>query len=113
MDAVKNANLALAFFLEIAMLVALGFAGWSATAIWWLRYILLIALPALAIVLWAVWAAPKSPRRLPLARLVLFKALMFGVTTILILASKAGAAALVFGVLAAVHLLLVVAFRQH
>jgi hypothetical protein len=113
MDGLKAANLGLAFLLEIAMLVALGFAGWAATPIWWLRYILLIGLPALAIVLWAVWAAPKSAKRLPPAGLVLFKTLIFGITTFLLWASMQPVAAAMFGGIAAVHLLLVVAFRQH
>ncbi len=113
METLKSANAVLAFLLEIAMLAALGFAGWAATPIWWLRYILMIGLPAIAIVLWAVWAAPRSARRLPLAGLVLFKTLMFGVTTFLLWASMQNAAALLFGVIAAVHLLLVLTFKQH
>lgn len=112
MDAIRAANLALAFFLEIAMLVALGYAGWAATDIWWLRYLLLIGWPALAILLWAIWAAPKSGRRLPGPALLIFKAAIFGVTTFLLWAAGASPAALLFGALAAIHLGLAVLLKQ-
>jgi hypothetical protein len=112
METLRAANLTLAFGLEIAMLVALGYAGFAATDIQWLRYLLLIGWPALAIVLWAIWAAPKSGRRLPAPALLVFKAAMFGVTTFLLYAAGANAAALLFGALAALHLVLAVLFRQ-
>ena len=112
MEALRAANLALAFFLEIAMLVALGYAGWAATDIWWLRYLLLIGWPALAIVLWAIWAAPRSGRRLPAPALIVFKAAIFGVTTLLLLAAGTPAAALLFGALAALHLGLAALLKQ-
>ena len=112
MEAIRTANLALALFLEIAMLVALGYAGWAATDIQWLRYLLLIGWPALAIVLWAIWAAPKSGRRLPAPALLVFKAAIFGVTTFLLWAAGTTSAALLFGALAAIHLGLAVQLKQ-
>ena len=112
MDAIRAANLALAFFLEIAMLVALGYAGWAATDIQWLRYLLLIGLPALAIVLWAIWAAPRSGRRLPGPALLIFKAAILGVTTFLLWAAGVSPAALLFGALSAIHLGLAVLLKQ-
>jgi hypothetical protein len=111
-DAIRTANLALAFFIEIAMLVALGYAGWAATDIQWLRYVLMIGWPALAILLWAIWAAPKSGRRLPGPALLLFKTAIFGVTTFLLFAAGTSAGALVFGTLAAVHLGLAALLKQ-
>ena len=112
MDVLRNANLALAFLVELAMLVALGYAGWAATDIWWLRYLLLIGWPALAIVLWAIWAAPKSGRRLPAPALLLFKLAIFAVTAFLLWAAGQAPAALLFGIVAASNLGLGLLLKQ-
>ncbi len=80
MQMLRVGNLVLAFALELAMLAAYFVTGWWSTDIMWLRFVLAIGLPALAIVLWAVWAAPKARKtRLHGAPLVTFKLLIFGV----------------------------------
>jgi hypothetical protein len=74
----RSGNLLLAFLLEVAMLVAFCRAGWSATRVMWLRIVLAIGLPAVAIALWAVWAAPRAgKRRLKMPALLIFKAVIF------------------------------------
>ena len=55
-------NLGLRFLLEIASLVGIGWAAWSATASFW-RWPLVIAAPLAAIVLWTVFAVPEDPSR--------------------------------------------------
>ncbi len=53
-----------AFLLEIAMLISLCYSGFKVgkTAIW--SYTLAVLLPGIAIVLWGIWAAPRSAGRL-------------------------------------------------
>ena len=63
MQGLKAGNMALAFAVEIAMLAGFAFAGWAATDILWLRIILAIMLPGIAIAMWAVWAAPKASKK--------------------------------------------------
>ena len=55
---------ACAFALEIAMLVLLAVTGTKIGSTLAVHVILAIALPALALGLWAIWAAPTSRRRL-------------------------------------------------
>jgi hypothetical protein len=114
MGGLKNGNLALAFAVEIAMLAAFAVAGWASTPILWLRIVLTIALPAIAIVLWAVWAAPKAKkRRLKPGPLLVFKIVIFGFATLAWWLAGLGLIAAIFGVLAAINLLGIVAFRQY
>jgi hypothetical protein len=110
----KNGNLALAFFVELAMLVAFAAAGWAATPILWLRIVLMVALPGIAIAMWAVWAAPKAKkRRLKPGPLLLFKTIIFAAATLAWWVAGMGLIAAIFGVLAAINLLGIVAFRQY
>jgi hypothetical protein len=114
MGGLKNGNLALAFAVEIAMLAAFAAAGWASTPILWLRIVLTIALPGIAILLWAVWAAPKAKkRRLKPRPLLLFKLIIFGFATLAWWFAGMGLIAAVFGALATINLLGIVAFRQY
>ena len=110
----KCGNLALAFAVEIAMLAGFALAGWAATPIPWLRLVLTIGLPALAILMWAVWAAPKAgKRRLKPASLLLFKLTIFGFATLAWWLAGHSFIAAVFGTLAAINLIAAWAFRQY
>jgi hypothetical protein len=114
MSGLKNGNLALAFAVEIAMLAAFAVAGWASTPILWLRIVLTIALPAIAILTWAVWAAPKArKRRLKPGPLLVFKLVIFGFATLAWWLAGLGLIAAIFGVLAAINLLGIVVFRQY
>ena len=114
MTSLKNGNLALAFALELAMLAGFALAGWNATQILWLRLLLTIALPGIAIVMWAVWAAPKAKkRRLQPWPLMLFKLIIFGFATLAWGLAGAGLIAAIFGTLAAINLLGAWVFRQY
>ena len=115
MQGLKAGNLVLAFAVELAMLAAFALAGWAASGILWLRIVLLVALPGLAIALWAVWAAPKASRKTRLGPrlLLLFKLAIFAAATLAWWLAGQGFIAAVFGTLAAIHLLGIVAFRQY
>lgn len=69
--------LTLAFLAELAALAALARWGWSAAgAIGW-RVVLAVASPAVAAVLWGIFAAPHAPVQVPVIT-VLVKVLVFG-----------------------------------
>ncbi|MFD9612392.1 YrdB family protein [Streptomyces sp. NPDC059083] len=76
--ALRVANEGLAFLLELAALAALARWGWEATENTALRLLLAVAAPALAAVVWGLFAAPKARFRVPLAAVLLVKALVFG-----------------------------------
>lgn len=110
----KNGNLALAFAVELGMLGGFAFAGWAATPILWLRVVLAIALPGIAIVMWAVWAAPKAKkRRLKPGPLLVFKLIIFSLATLAWWLAGMGLIAAIFGTLAAINLAGIAAFKQY
>lgn len=110
----RNANLALAFALEVAMLVGFAAAGWASTPILWLRLVLAVGLPGLAILLWAVWAAPKAKkRRLKPGPLLVFKVAIFAFATLAWWLAGLGLIAAIFGTLAAINLLGAAVLRQY
>jgi hypothetical protein len=61
--AVSKADLA-AFGVEMAMVVTLALGGWRLGSTRLVHITLAVVLPALAAVIWAVWMAPSSRRRL-------------------------------------------------
>jgi hypothetical protein len=99
-------NSALAFFVEIAMVVALGWSGYQVANYRPVQYVLLIALPLFAIIIWSIWAAPRSARRLQRPWLNIFKLLLFSATVILLYKTNHLAAAITFGTVAFVNELL-------
>lgn len=78
-------NLTLRFLLELAALLGLGIAGWSLSGGWW-RWLLALALPFIAAVLWGTFAVRDDPSRSGRApvpvpgamRLVLELVILFG-----------------------------------
>jgi hypothetical protein len=84
--ALKAANLALKFALELAALAA--FAYWGATvASGALAVILAVVLPTAMAVLWGRFAAPRAARRLPLAPRVVFEMSVFGLAAVALAAA--------------------------
>ena len=66
------------FFVEMGMFFGYGFAGYKAGQTAFQKYAFMIGLPAIAIMLWGIFAAPKSKRRLkPVYRLVFALTLYF------------------------------------
>lgn len=113
MKTLRAANLTLAFLLELAMLAAFCVAGYASTNIVWLRLMLAIGLPALAILLWAVWAAPRAgKRRLKMPALLIFKMVIFAFATAAWWAAGQGFIAAIFAVLVAINLATAAVFRQ-
>lgn len=110
----KGGNLLLAFAVEVAMLAGFAVAGWAATPILWLRIALTIALPGIAIAMWAVWAAPKAKkRRLKPGPLLLFKFAIFAAATLAWWLAGQGFIAAIFGTLAAINLIGIWTFKQY
>ena len=61
---IKNANLALSFLLELCVLVALGYWGFQTGQGTIAKIGLGIGAPMVAVVVWALFGAPKSAWRL-------------------------------------------------
>lgn len=75
---VKNANLALAFLLELCVIAALAFWGFSTGTGTLAKIALGIGAPVLAIIVWALFGAPRGPWHLKGIRYLLLKIVFFG-----------------------------------
>jgi hypothetical protein len=108
---VRAFSLALMFVVELAAFAA--FAYWGASVgSGAVAVLLAIAAPALAIALWAVFAAPKSARRLPTATRVPFELAVFGLAVVALVAAGALTAAIALAVLAVTSTALLARFDQ-
>jgi hypothetical protein len=60
----KNANVALAFLLELGVLAALAYWGWTVGPNITAKVALAVGAPVVAISIWAIYGAPRSSRQL-------------------------------------------------
>ena len=113
LTSLRRGNLLLAFVLELGMLAAFCYAGWVSTNVLWLKLVLAIGLPGIAIVLWAVWAAPAArKRRLKMPALMIFKIAIFAAATIAWWVAGQAFIGSIFAVMVAINLLGMLAFKQ-
>ena len=107
----KQVNLALKFFLELAAFAALGL--WAASLANGAAAVISgIGLPAGAIALWGTSAAPKARRRLPLGLRAPFELGVFALAALALWRAESAAWAAAFASIAAVNALLLTAFDQ-
>ncbi len=114
LTSLRRGNLLLAFLLELGMLAAFCFAGWVSTPVIWLRLLLAVGLPAVAIVAWALWAAPRAgKRRLKMPALMIFKVAIFALATAAWWAAGQAFLASIFGALVVINVLGMWVFKQY
>jgi hypothetical protein len=63
----NSINLALRFLLEIATLVVMGYWGWQRGGEGFIRYVLALAVPLIAAILWGAFRVPGDPGNAPIA----------------------------------------------
>jgi hypothetical protein len=73
----RYVNQLVVFLLELVMFGALGFYGFQKGSGTTTKYALAVILPAIAVLLWGYYAAPKSSHRLPMPYLALFRGVFF------------------------------------
>lgn len=108
---VRYGNLGLAFLLELAALIS--FAAVGVLLSGWMQLIGGIAGAAVFVLLWGIFAAPRSKRRLKGMNLLLFKAGIFAVAVAILVAIGQPVWAALLAVLAAANLTLGRLLRQH
>jgi uncharacterized protein DUF2568 len=102
----KPLNLGLRFVLELCMLVALGIWGFSE------NFVLAVAAPLAAAVVWGLWIAPKATRRLRDPVRLALELLLFGAAGAALAAADHPLAAAVFLAAVALSEVLMLAWRQ-
>ena len=90
----------LAFGCELAMLVLLAFAGWGLGNGGLMGIALAVLYPALVIVIWSFWVAPKAARRLADPWRLLVQVALFGATGVALGLADHLVLAIVFPVIA-------------
>ncbi len=84
---IKNANLALAFFLELSVLAALAYWGFQTDQGTIARIGLGIGAPALAVVVWWLFGAPKAMWHLNGVFRLLLEVIFFGSAAVALFAA--------------------------
>ncbi len=107
----RGLSLALKFLIELAAFAA--FAYWGASiGSGAVSVVLAIAVPAVAIVLWARLAAPRSKRRLARTARIAFELTVFGLAIVALFVAGAPIAAVVLAALVATSTALLTRFDQ-
>jgi hypothetical protein len=88
MEAIKQLNLILAFFLELCMFAIFAFWGYQQGTTKTLKYTIAIALVLFSIVLWGIFAAPNSQYRLLFPLRILFELALFLIASLLLYKSS-------------------------
>ena len=105
-------NLALRFLLELGALAALAYWGWYTGRFLVTQILLAMATPLLAAVIWGRFIAPKASHRLADPVRASLEVVFFGGAAAALAAAGAGTTAAIFGVVAAVSLVLMFVFGQ-
>jgi hypothetical protein len=109
---IKNANLALAFFLELGVLAALGYWGFHTGQGVIARIALGIGIPLLAVVVWGLFGAPKAVLPLDGPWHLLLQVVFFGSAALALFAAGQRVAGVVFALVFALNTALVFAWGQ-
>ncbi|MFF9851235.1 YrdB family protein [Streptomyces litmocidini] len=105
-------NEGLAFLLELAALAVLARWGWESAENPALRLLLAVVAPAVAAVVWGLFAAPRARIPVPLPGVLFVKALVFGAAAVAFQALDRPAWALSFAAVALLNTALATADRR-
>ena len=108
----KNANTALAFFLELGVLIALGYWGYQTGQGTIARIGLGIGAPAVAIVVWALFGAPKSTWQLQGPWFLMLRVVFFGSAAVALFTAGQRVLGIAFALVFVVNLALIYAWKQ-
>jgi hypothetical protein len=110
--ALKGANLAVAFLLEVVALIAFAFWGWTVGSNDAARLVLVIALPVVAALLWGAFLSPKPEFQLPVAVVAFAQLAFFVLAALALWASGHRVAAVLTAAVLLVNRALLAAWRQ-
>ncbi len=112
MAVLKGINLALAFILELVMLVAFGYWGFNTGSSTVVHWILGLGVPAIAITIWSIFNAPQSKRRLPQTPRTILEVVMFGLAALALVAAGQTTLGIIFMVVVVINQLLLYVWKQ-
>ncbi|HEX8036687.1 MAG TPA: YrdB family protein [Ktedonobacterales bacterium] len=107
LTAIKYANLALAFFLELCALAALGYWGFHVGGTTLAKVGLGIGVPLLTVVVWGLFIAPRATVKVPDPLNLILRIVVFSLAVAGLAAAGQPTWALALGVAVVVNLVLV------
>ena len=112
MALLQNVNLGLSFLLELIAVASFAYWGFNATDSTVLKFVLGLGAAILTIVVWGIFAAPKSERRLKGSALLIFKAAFFALAALALVAAGSGTLGLIVAIACAINLVLIEVWHQ-
>ena len=109
---IKNANLALSFLLELCVLVALGYWGFQTGQGTIAKIGLGIGAPMLAVVVWALFGAPKSVWQLQGPWFLILRVVFFGSAAVALFAAGQRVSGVAFALVFVLNCTLIYALAQ-
>ena len=112
MAALKGINLALAFLLELVMLFAFGYWGFQTGDSAVVHWLFGLGLPIIAIIIWSIYNAPQSKRRLPRTPRTILEVVMFALAALALVAAGQTTWGIIFIVVVLINQLLLYVWKQ-
>lgn len=112
MSILKAANLALSFCLELCMVVAYGYWGFTTGNTLIAQLLLGIGVPAIVIVVWGIFMAPASSRRLKGWSHWIVEIILFVLAIVALYLAGRPSLSLVFAALYAINVILRIVWKQ-
>ncbi len=109
----KQANLLLALLLELGVLAALVYWGFVTGAALPVKVVLGIGAPVVAIIIWSIWGAPRSQRRLQGASYWLLRIAFNAAGAVALYLANQPIWAVIFVLLAAINCILGYVWKQN
>jgi hypothetical protein len=112
MNVAKAINLALSFLLELCMLAAFAYWAFMAGDGFLAMIMLGIGVPLLVAVVWGVWLAPKSTRKLGEPYNFIVKVVLIALSIIALFVAGQTMLAIIFAVVLVINRILLLVWRQ-
>ncbi len=112
MSLLKSVNLALAFLLELCLLAALAYWGAQTGVGLLMQLVLGIGVPLLAAVIWGVFLAPRSSRRVTGVLYIVLKLILFGIAVLALAVTGQPTLAISFAVVVVINVALGYVWKQ-
>ncbi|MEO8397247.1 MAG: YrdB family protein [Chloroflexota bacterium] len=112
MALLQNTNLGVAFLLELVAFASFAYWGFNASDSTVLKLVLGLGTPILAIVLWGIFAAPQSERRLRGSTYLVFKVIFFALATLALFAAGSLTLGFVFALVFVINTVLIAVWHQ-
>ena len=108
----KSINLALSFLLELCMLAAFAYWGFTAGDGTLAKIMLGVGVPLLVAMVWGVWLAPKSTRKLGEPYNFIVKVVLIAISIIMLYVAGQPALAGIFAIVLIINRILLIVWRE-